>query len=384
MKAVSETNNLQKTFDLCVEKTRRNIKLLADEPKSWAFDKDGIYSNFHEGFFEIGNWTSSFFTGMALIAYRHTKDHYFLEQLERLSAVYHEKVYEQYMETMHDLGFLYSLYSVALYKETGSQDHRQVGLRAADVLASRFDAKGNYIRAWGRLDELDTDYAGLAIIDCLMNLPLLFWAAEETGDKKYYEISVKHADTVLANFVREDHSVYHALRFNGETGEVIGEDNYCGNAVGSQWARGTSWAIYGFALLYKYTKDRKYLDVSEKIALRFAENLGTDGIPVWDFKMLEGDNFQLDTSAASPAVGGILELEKWGVQNPKLETAKNQMLEALTSGEYLNPDENIQGILSHAEVGNGVGKARYAYTSWGDYYLMEALDRVLYNRETWW
>ncbi len=384
MKAVSETNNFQKTFDLCVEKTHRNIKLLADKPKSWAFDKDGIYSNFHEGFFDIGNWTTSFFTGMALIAFRHTKDQYFLEQLERLAPVYHEKVFEQYMETMHDLGFLYSLYSVALYKETGSQDHRQVGLQAADVLVSRFDEKGNYIRAWGRLDELDTDYAGLAIIDCLMNLPLLFWAAEETGDKKYYEISVKHADTVLANFVREDHSVYHALRFNSETGQVIGEDNYCGNAVGSQWARGTAWAIYGFALLYKYTKDQKYLDVSEKIALRFAENLGTDGIPVWDFNMLEGDNYQLDTSAASPAVCGILELEKWGVQSPKLETAKNQMLEALTSGEYLNTDENIQGILSDAEVGDGVGKARYAFTSWGDYYLMEALDRVLYNRETWW
>lgn len=384
MKATTETNNLRKTFDLCVSKTRNNIKLLADSPKSWAFDKNGIYSDFHEGFFEIGNWTSSFFTGMALIAYRNTKDDYFLDQLERLASIYREKVFVQYMETMHDLGFLYSLYSVALYKETGDQKHREVGLRAADVLASRFDAKGNYIRAWGRLDEQDTDYAGLAIIDCLMNLPLLFWAAEETGDKKYYEISVKHADTVLKNMVREDFSVYHALRFNVETGEVIGEDNYCGNAVGSRWVRGTAWAIYGFALLYKHTKDKKYLEVSEKIALRFAENLGTDGIPVWDFNMLEGDNYQLDTSAASPAVCGIQELEKAGVNNPKLKAAKTQMLEALTNGEYLNGDENIQGILSHAEVGEGVGKARYAYTSWGDYYLMEALDVELNKGETWW
>lgn len=384
MKAVSETDNYQKTFDLCVNKTRNNIKFLADEPKSWAFDQDGIYSNFHEGFFEIGNWTSSFFTGMALLAYRQNKDRYFLEQLERLASLYREKVYEQYMETMHDLGFLYSLYSVALFKETGDQNHREVGLRAAEVLASRFDAKGNYIRAWGRLDELDTDYAGLAIIDCLMNLPLLFWAAEETGDKKYYEISVKHADTVLKNMVRDDFSVYHSLRFNPETGEVTGEDNYCGNAVGSEWARGTAWAIYGFALLYKHTKDKKYLDASEKIAVHFAEKLGNDGIPVWDFKMLVGDNFQLDTSAASPAVCGLLELEKHGVDNAKLKAAKDQMLAALTSGDYLNFDDKLQGILHHAEVGNGVGKARYAYTSWGDYYLMEALDRVLNNGETWW
>jgi unsaturated chondroitin disaccharide hydrolase len=384
MQAAVEKSNLEQAFDLCVRKTRSNIKKLADEPKSGAFALDGQYFDFHEGFFDIGNWTSSFFTGMALIAWRATKDDYFLEQTERLAPVYREKVYEQYMDTMHDLGFLYSLYSVALYKLTGSREHREVGLRAAEVLFDRFDPKGNYIRAWGRLDEQDTDYAGLAIVDCLMNLPLLFWASEETGDEKFKDAAVRHADTVWKNFVRDDNSVYHALRFNVETGEITGEDNYCARDVGSHWARGTAWAIYGFALAFRYTKDEKYLDAAVEIARKFAENLGDDGIPVWDFKLQEGEFPLLDTSAASPAVCGIQELEKLGVQDEILKKAKNQMLAALVSGEYLNADENVPGVLYEAEVGDGVGKARTAYTSWGDYYLMEALDVELNRGETWW
>ncbi len=108
MKATTEVNNLQKTFDLCLQKTRGNIKLLADNPKSWAWSENGNYSDFHEGFFDIGNWTSSFHTGMALLAYRQTKDGYFLEQLERLAGVYHEKVFVQYMENKSLLkGFIF-------------------------------------------------------------------------------------------------------------------------------------------------------------------------------------------------------------------------------------------------------------------------------------
>lgn len=384
MQATTEKTNLQTAFDLCVEKTRVNIKILADEPKSGAFAVDGQYFDFHEGFFDIGNWTSSFFTGMALIAWRATGDSYFLEQTLRLAAVYHEKVFERHLDTMHDLGFLYSLYSVALYKETGDQTHRAVGLRAAQVLFERFDAKGGYIRAWGRMDEQDTDYAGLAIVDCLMNLPLLFWASEEAGDEKYKAAAIRHADTVLKNFIRDDDSIYHALRFNTETGEITGEANYCARDVGTHWARGTAWAIYGFALCYKYTKNDLYLAASVKIAKKFAEKLGEDGIPIWDFHLPDGEHDLLDTSAASPAVCGIQELERCGVDDKLLKKAKNQMLAALTSGGHLNTDENIQGILDHAEVGDGVGKARCAYTSWGDYYLMEALDVELHTGKTWW
>ncbi|HLP77607.1 MAG TPA: glycoside hydrolase family 88 protein, partial [Candidatus Paceibacterota bacterium] len=184
---------LERAFDVCVRKTRANIKRLADEPKSAALAVDGNYFAFLEGFFEIGNWTSSFFTGMALIAWQQTEDEYFLQQTLRLAEPYREKACVRFLDMHHDAGFLYSLYSVAFYRLTGEKQHREVALAAAKALAQRFVSKGNFIRAWGRLDT--TEFDDMAIIDCLMNLPLLFWASRETGDQRYHDIAVAHADT---------------------------------------------------------------------------------------------------------------------------------------------------------------------------------------------
>src|SRR6266487_43652 len=147
--AVLNRERLASVFDLCDQKTRANIKRLADEPKAAAWALDGNFFNHKEGFYEIGNWTSSFFTGMALLAWRSTEDEFFLKQVLRLAPHYREKVFTRFMDTHHDLGFLYSLYSVALYKLTGDKEHREVGLRAADLLSQRFNPQGNFIRAWG-------------------------------------------------------------------------------------------------------------------------------------------------------------------------------------------------------------------------------------------
>ena len=152
--------DLRRAFDLCVRKTRANIQKLADYPKSGAWAVDGDYFKFREGFYDIGNWTSSFFTGMALLAWEQTEDEYFLHQVERLAAHYEAKVTTRRADTMHDLGFLYTLYSVALFKLTQSQAHRAAGLKAAELLAGRFHAKGGFIRAWGRMD--DDEFANMA------------------------------------------------------------------------------------------------------------------------------------------------------------------------------------------------------------------------------
>src|SRR5947209_2423141 len=130
---------LKNIYDLCVHKTRTNIQRLAEDPKSAAWAADGDYFNFKEGFYEIGNWTSSFFTGMALLAWRSTEDEFFVKQVLRLAPYYREKVFTRFMDTHHDLGFLYSPYSVALYKLTGDKEHRQIGVRAAELLAQRFN-----------------------------------------------------------------------------------------------------------------------------------------------------------------------------------------------------------------------------------------------------
>lgn len=375
--------SIPRAFQLCLRKARRNIKLLADEPKSASWAVDGNYFNFDEGFYEIGNWTSSFFTGMALLGWRETEDEYFLQQVLRLAPFYREKVFKRHLDTHHDLGFLYSLYSVPLYQLTGNRQHREVGLRAAEVLAQRFNPKGNFIRAWGRMN--DTEFADMAIIDCMMNLPLLYWAARESGNRKFHDIAVAHADTTLDRFVRPDGSVYHAYRFDLDSGKPLRGDTYGGCAVDSYWARGAAWAIYGFALSYNYSREARYLDASLRLAKAFVANLDKELVPPWDFRLPAGVPRLRDASAASVALCGFQKLEKHQATDSPLTEAKRAILSRLCNDHYLNFDQSCPGIQRGGQVGNGhPGGAQNAYTSWGDYFFMETLASELFKFDGFW
>jgi unsaturated chondroitin disaccharide hydrolase len=378
-------SDYRRAFDLCVAKTHGNIKRLADEPKSAAWAADGNYFDFKEGFFEIGNWTSSFFTGMALLAWRETEDEYFLQQTLRLAPAYREKACVRYLDMHHDAGFLYSLYSVALYKLTGDKSHRDVGIAAAKALADRFNEKCGFIRAWGRLDETEGQIAegfvrtdNMAIIDSLMNLPLLYWAGQETGDKKFHEIAVRHADIVLKFFVRPDDSVNHAFRFDLATGQPLGPENYCGFSKDSYWARGATWAIYGFALSYGYTGDRKYLEAAVRIARKFITQLDANLVPVWDFRLPADAKPVTDASAAAVMVCGVQELAKHGAADEELLEVKKSLLNRICTADYLETNPACPGVLK-----NGYGN-RVAFSSWGDYFLMEAVSRELGLGESFW
>jgi unsaturated chondroitin disaccharide hydrolase len=368
----------RRAFDLCVRKTRRNIKALADEPKSWSNAADGNYAAFNEGFYELGNWTTSFFTGMALLAWRATEEEHFLQQTLRLAPAYRRKAFTPEFHSHHDMGFLYSLYSVALYKLTGEAEHRAVGLAAALALARRYNERGRFIRAWGALGT--DEHENMAIIDCLMNLPLLYWASEVSGDRTYRDIAVAHADTTLKTFIRPDDSVRHAYRFDLQTGAPLGPDNYCGFGVDSSWARGAAWGIYGFAMSHRYTGDPKYLDASLRLLRKFISQLDTELVPVWDFRLPASEKPLRDASAASVAVCAIQELEKLKAADAAISNLKHALLARLCSADYLNFDENCPGVQQLGQA----GISRNAYTSWGDYYLMEALDRELHKGETWW
>src|SRR5208283_5044043 len=147
-----------------------------------------------------------------------------------------------------------------------------------------------------------TEHDNMAIIDCMMNLPLLYWASLESGNPKFRAAAIKQADTTLKYFIRPDDSVFHAYRFDLKTGRPLGGDNYCGRSVDSHWARGTAWAIYGFALSHRYTGDKKYLDASLRLARKFNRELNGDALPVWDFKLPSGEAPLRDSSAAAIVV----------------------------------------------------------------------------------
>ncbi len=378
----------KEAYSICVDKVRANIGKLSNELNEYKATLDGNY--FKEGnsidFLSKWNWMTSFFTGMALLAYSSENDGRFLRWCYKHLDLYKAKVFDLEMETMHDLGFLYSPYSVAIYKLNGDTYNRRIAIKAADELAKRFVFKGNYINAWARMDERDNFTVGLAIIDCMMNLPLLFWAWTETGNDFYRDIAEAHANMTLKYMIRDDFSVYHAYRFDPESGEALHGANHCGFSDESYWARGTTWAIYGFALAYSYTKKDEYLDVAIKIAEKFIDNLPEDYVPIWDFRLpkdtpavacgveeyqkwdktdTENTKYNRDTSATAIACCGFMEILKYR-ENSRLEEYIDKMLNSLCSDKYFDKDINTPGIL---KCSNG----NMTYTSFGDYYFMEAL-----------
>lgn len=382
----------EKAYTLCIGKIKNNIPKMPHPFRELPACTDGNYFNLNNrgvrDFFHIINWTTSFFTGMALLAYEETRDEALIKWVNSLYDLYYQKVFEHSQDTMHDLGFLYSLYSVALYKLTGDINNRRIALKAADELAKRFVLKGGYIRAWGRMDdrilETDPEWAkdhfytqskGLAIIDCMMNLPLLFWASEQTGNAFYHDIAVSHADMTLKYFIREDGSTYHAYRFD-ENGEPVKGCSYCGYADESYWARGTTWAIYGFAIAFGYTKDKRYLDAAKRIACQFIKNLDSKGLAVWDFRLPGHMPPNVDTSASAIAACGFMQILEYEEDKLLAEYAE-KILMTLTGEEYTDYDPQCPGTLKH-QNGNET------YTIFGDYFYMEALSRRLGKFKMYW
>lgn len=394
---------MQSVLQKLVEKTERSIDQIGDDLREFPGCPDGRYfEGDHSNdlpLSHIFNWTQSFFTGEACLAYHVTKDDKFLKWVYRFYGMYFDKVFQTPMETMHDTGFLYTPYAVSIYRITGDPNMRNLAVKAADELAKRFLPKAGCIRAWGRMDGVIPPYVdqelaknhffteseGLAIIDCMMNLPLLFWAGQETGHPYYTGIAEQHADTTLRYFLREDGSVCHAWRFDEATGASLGEENYCGYGVGSHWARGTAWAIYGFAIAYSYTGKPEYLEASKKLAVKFLQLCGGT-VPVWDFRLpeetpaiwcgkkedrytwditkQENVGYVKDSSAAAVAVCGIDEILRH-TDDGFLSEGADALLCDLCEN-YFNPDPDVPGMI-HTQ--NGTGQ----YTVFGDYYFMEAL-----------
>ncbi len=404
----------QAILDCLVHKAKRSMEKIGSDLREFTGQPDGQYFKGNRDSYlpisHIFNWTQSFFTGEACLAYHITCDSRFLQWNYQFFKEYAAKVYDTPLETMHDLGFLYSPYAVAMYQITGDPNMKALGVRAADELAKRFDPKGGYIRAWGRMDNVTPPYVdqelaknhfftesrGLAIVDCMMNLPLLFWASKVTGHPFYASIAQTHADTTLQHFIRKDGSVCHAWRFDEKTGQSIGEANYCGYGVGSHWARGSTWAIYGFAIAYDYTGREEYLEAALKIARRFIELCHGD-VPVWDFRLPKetpalycGEKMPwmtwdvtdpinrshvLDSSAAAVFVCGADEILRHRPEE-QLKKAADRLLQILCR-DYADTDPEVPGMLREQ---NGAG----VYTSYGDYYFMEALTRRLTDAPRIW
>lgn len=264
----------------------------SDENRMWNQD-DGL-----------NWWTNGFWGGIQWLLYQDTGEEKYAE-IARVSGKKIEKCFETYFGLHHDVGFMFQPTAVADYKLTGCLDAKRIAMHAANLLAGRFNPAGNFIRAWNEVGDEDT--RGWAIIDCMFNLSLLYWASEESGDPRYRQIAMRHADTVLSAFLRPDGSVCHIVEFDPKTGERLRSHGGQGYARGSSWTRGQGWAVYGFANSYTHTGKKEYLDAAKRCAHYCMANLPESGIVPVDFRQPKEPALE-DSCGACVIAGGLLEV----------------------------------------------------------------------------
>lgn len=332
--------------------------------------KNGKFDDYSD---RISWWTNGFYAGQLWQIYNAFGD----ENLKKGAEAIEEKLDGSLMDYMgmdHDSGFKWLLTSVANYKLTKNPKSKNRALLSAANLAGRFNLKGRYIRAWN--DNGDGATETWAIIDCMMNLPLLYWASEETKDTRFKQIAVAHANTALNAFIREDGSVNHIVVFDRDTGTVKETLGGQGKEVGSSWTRGQSWAIYGFALSYRHTKDEKYLEASKKVAKYVCSVIPENGIMPVDFTQ-EKDCPWEDSTAAAITACGLLEL----VSHLNNEEEKKYFYEMAIKLLKTLDEKRCNWDLSVDNITEN-GSAAYKDTDhnfpiiYGDYYFTEAILKL--------
>lgn len=330
-------------------------------------------------------WTDGFYTGMLWLAYEYTNDEKYKIYATRNVESFYNRILKRIEVDHHDLGFLYTPSCVAAYKLTGNELAKNAAIMAADKLIERYQAKSKFIQAWGPLDSKEHHRF---IIDCLLNIPLLYWASEETKKSIYKEIADNHFLTSLKYVIRDDASAFHTFYMDPETGEPLKGVTRQGYNDSSSWARGQSWGIYGLALNYMYNNDDKVIKYYEAMTNYFINRLPEDNICYWDLIFKDGDGHLKDSSAAAIAVCGILEMNKYlpeTNENKKIYIkVANNIIKSLIENYHNETIKKGQGILKHGVYSWHSRKGFDECNIWGDYFYFEALIRYVKNFKPYW
>lgn len=314
-------------------------------------------------------WTNGFFPGMMWLMYDATKNPEY-----RTTAEVAEKLMDAALKNInkidHDAGFLWHLSSGASYRLTGNTDSYVRNMYAANLLMSRYNLKGGFIRAWN--EEIAI---GVTIIDCMMNLPLLYWASKETKDQRYKYIAMSHADKAMEYHVRADGSVNHMVKFNPETGEpveFIGGQGYC---EGSSWSRGQAWGLYGFTLSYIHTGEQRYLDIAKNIAHYFIAACCDDYLPKCDFRAPK-EPVVYDSSAGLVAANGLIELSRIVKENERdmYFNAACSLVKAVAEN-FTDWSDETESIVTHGTEAYFSMKHHIPMV-YSDFYFVEAINKL--------
>lgn len=325
--------------------------------------------------FKTGNvewWTSGFYPGSLWYIYKATTDPIIKAEAEKRLAL-EEKI--KHFTGNHDIGFMIFCSFGTAYSITKNPAYKDVILTAAESATKRYNTAMQAIQSWNKSER----YAAPVIIDNMMNLELLEWASQNGGSSKYAKIARNHANTTLKNHFRPDNSSYHVVDYNPQTGAVIKKVTHQGFSDESAWARGQAWGLYGFTMMYRFTKDQRYLDQANKIAAFILNhpNLPKDKVPYWDFNAPNIPNAKRDVSAGAIIASALLELSQFSTGKQKSNYIKDAaiILKSISENYKSAPGANNGFILGHS-VGHLPGNSEVDVSlTYADYYYLEAMDR---------
>ena len=324
------------------------------------------------------DWVAGFWTGMLWISYELTGNELFRAVAETQFDDYQEKYDDFTSFWHHDIGFLYIPSIVAQYKITGAKKAKELGVKAAQALANRFSEKAGIIQVRNQ------NAQGSFIIDCAMNVPLLFWASHVTGERQFFAKALSHMYRVAECMVCDDASTVQGGRIDEVTGEII-EKGKGGQGGAECWSRGQTWIMYGMALAYRYAKDERILEMAKRVSNYFLNRLPSDHICNWDLA-LTGDDDPRDASNTPIAACALLEIAKYlkdDDEHKKIYVdAAISMMRSLAEN-YTTKGVESNGLIQHGiYVKNKLGDDECCM--WGDYFYMEGLIRLKQDWNIYW
>lgn len=328
-------------------------------------------------------WTNGFWPGILWQAYHASSEECFKKAAMSADARLF-KALDHPEKLDHDIGFMFLLSAFAQDIMTKDEEARAVWIQAADLLAARFHKAGSYIRAWNKTPFAD-DAEGLAIIDCMMNLSLLFRTSEVTGNEKYAEIAKKHADTTAEFLVREDGSCAHIAQFDPATGTFLKTLGGQGYGEGSSWSRGQGWCLYGFSAAYRHTGDSRYLDIAKRSANYCIAALNaSDLLPLADFRAPE-EPVKLDSNAGAIIACGLIDLAS-GVPEFEKRMYEDAAWKILTYLEehFVNTNPDVDGVLNEGRTMYHDDRLAHLPIIVGDYFYTEAVIRTMLQEPAVW
>ena len=374
------STDLERARAAALATVRRNIQTFGasypdDTTRDGRYEPRAATAEFAAG--ANRGWTTSFFSGMEWLAWQLSDDAVFRDAALAHSADFARRVRSGDDLDTHDLGFLYSLSTVPAWRLLGDDDARQAALLAAEHLMLRYLEPAGIIQAWGDLS--DPVQRGRTIVDSLMNMPLLTWAGEQTGDERYPNAVRSHTAQLREHIMRADDSTFHTFYWDAETGEPLRGATEQGAGDDSCWARGQAWGVYGFALNYRATGDPELLEAAWRCADYFLAHLPADSVPFWDLVYTDGSDAPRDSSSAAIAVCGLLELaelEAGSARGARAAEAAHTMLSSLIENYTPASPADSDALLLHGVYDLPKNTGVDEGTLWGDYFYLEALTRV--------